>query len=101
MNIYPLMISQKSLAVASCDRNSYACPAFTKPSRRAIYKCCEPINTHEQIGTNKPFVRHEGLPGHQIQQLDDGFLVFRLNLVKHCASFQELFEFSKSLETTK
>jgi hypothetical protein len=42
-----------------------------------------------------------GLAGHQIQPLDGGYLLFRLNLVKYCASFEELFEFSKSLGSSK
>jgi hypothetical protein len=42
-----------------------------------------------------------GLAGHQIQPLDGGYLVFQLNLVKYCASFEELFEFSKSLGLSK
>lgn len=42
-----------------------------------------------------------GLPGHQIQQLGDGYLVFRLNLIKYCASFEELLQFSKSMGVAK
>ena len=42
-----------------------------------------------------------GLAGHQIQKLGDGYLVFRLNLIKYCASFEELLQFSKSMGVAK
>jgi prophage regulatory protein len=42
-----------------------------------------------------------GLAGHQIQPLEGGYLVFRLNLVKYCASFEELLAFSKSMGVAK
>jgi hypothetical protein len=42
-----------------------------------------------------------GLAGHQIHKLNDGFLVYRLNLVKHCKDHAELVAFAKQIGVFK
>ncbi len=42
-----------------------------------------------------------GLAGHQLHKLNDGYLVYRLNLVKHCSGYAELVEFAKKVGVLK
>lgn len=42
-----------------------------------------------------------GLAGHEIKKLKDGYLVYRLNLVKYCKDLKELEMFSKKLGVLK
>jgi len=42
-----------------------------------------------------------GLAGHQIHKLNDGFLVYRLNLAKHCKDHAELVAFAKKIGVFK
>jgi len=42
-----------------------------------------------------------GLAGHQIKKLKDGYLVYRLNLVKYCKYYAELDTFSKKVGVLK
>jgi len=42
-----------------------------------------------------------GLAGHQIHKLKDGYLVYRLNLVKHCSDYAELVDFAKKVGVLK
>jgi hypothetical protein len=42
-----------------------------------------------------------GLAGHQIHKLNDGFLVYRLNLVKYCKDYAELVAFAKKIGVFK
>lgn len=74
-------------------RNLVAANKRSDPSTDAVISLLPCI--HELLATEL------GLAGHQIQQLGDGYLVFRLNLIKYCASFEELLQFSKSMGVAK
>ena len=53
---------------------------------------------NEQSPVFRLLAKQLGLAGHQIHKLNDGFLVYRLNLVKYCEDHAELMAFSKNQE---
>ena len=86
-------VSNKNQLDAVDSRNTRASIKSSNPSTDAEISHLPCI--HELLASEL------GLAGHQIQPLEGGFLVFRLNLVKYCASFEELFVFSKSMGVAK
>ena len=55
----------------------------------------------EQISDLALLAAKLGLAGHQIKRLNDGYLVYRLNLVMYCKNHKEIVAFSKKVGVLK